>query len=410
MNVSIWPKMIALVDMNCFFAAIEQRDHHAWRGQAVAVTNGRLGSTIITCSYEARAFGVHTGMRLREARQYCPGLIQAPSRPQIYAATSTAIMQALQQITPDLEVFSVDEAFLDLTHCQQLYQGPRDIGQRIKQLVKQASGGLLCSVGISGDKTTAKFAAKRRKPDGLTIIHPEDAARVLAPYPVTELSGINKGIASFLRRYGVVLCGDMHKIPISILAQRYGNPGRRIWLMAQGLDPDKVQPQNRAPKSIGHGKVMPPETKDKRLILVYLQHMSEKVAGRLRQHQMQAEWFFIGIKTSNGWLKQTLSSGFYTDDGRLIYKMCRQFIHQCWQGQGVWQVQVTALSPRQGQQYDLFMNFDEQRARHEINEAIDSINQRFGEFAVAPASLLERSEMPNVIAPAWQPSGHRKTV
>lgn len=410
MNVSIWPRMIALVDMNCFFAAVEQRDYPAWRGQAVAVTNGRLGSTIITCSYEARAFGVHTGMRLREARQVCPGLIQAPSRPQVYAETSTAIMRSLHQISPDIEVFSVDEAFLDLTHCQHLYQGPKDIGLRIKQLVKQASGGLLCSVGISGDKTTAKFAAKRRKPDGLTMIHPDDAARVLAPYPVTELSGINKGIASFLRRYGVVLCGDMHTIPISILAQRYGNPGRRIWLMAQGLDPDKVQPQNRAPKSIGHGKVMPPESKDKRLILIYLQHMSEKVASRLRQHQMRAEWFFIGIKTSHGWLKQTLSSGVYTDDGRVVYKLCRQFIEQCWQGQGVWQVQVTALSPRQGEQYDLFINLDEQQARHEINEAIDSINQRFGEFAVAPASLLKRSEMPNVIAPAWQPSGHRKTV
>ena len=106
-------------------------------------------------------------------------------------------------------------------------------------------------MGISGDKTTAKFADKRHKPDGLKVINPTEAGQVLAPYHVSELSGINKGVTGFLKQYGVIVCGDMKKLPISVLAQRYGNVGRRIWLMAQGRDPDKVQTNIKAPKTMG---------------------------------------------------------------------------------------------------------------------------------------------------------------
>jgi len=130
-----WPRAIALVDMNAFFASIEQRDHTEWRGRPIAITNGLQGSCIITCSYEARAYGIKTGMRLKQGRQLCPELIQCPARPERYAATSTAIMDALQDITPDIEVFSVDEAFLDVTHCQRLLGTPVRIARLTKQKV-----------------------------------------------------------------------------------------------------------------------------------------------------------------------------------------------------------------------------------------------------------------------------------
>lgn len=399
--------MIALVDMDCFFAQIEQRDNPDWRYAPVAVTNGELGSTIITSSYEARAFGIKTGMRLKQARTLCPALIQAPSRPYRYAAISSQIMEVLVDITPDVEVFSVDEAFLDLSRCQQLYQGAWDIGEQIKRKVFSVSG-LKCSVGISGDKTTAKFAAKKGKPDGLKIIHPEQAEQVLAPELVTELSGINKGIGSFLARYGIIRCGDMKRVPMSLLAKRFGNLGRRIWLMAQGQDPESLQFNVKAPKTIGHGKVMPPQTRDKAVILTYFQHMSEKVAARMRCFHYQADAFFIGLKTQQGWLKTKASPGFYTDDGKVIYQLCLRFFDYYWQGQGVWQVQVTALSPRQGKQLDFFS--EENPQREHINLAMDKVNQRYGEFTLAPARLLDKSKMPNVIAPAWKPTGHRKTI
>jgi len=395
--------------MNCFFAQIEQQDNPFWRNRPIAVTNGKQGTTIITSSYEARSYGVKTGMRLKEARQLCPELIQAPSRPHRYAEISTNIMASLQSITPDLEVYSVDEAFLDVTHCQSLLGTPLQIGQLVKNTISDISG-LTSSVGISGDKTTAKYAAKLNKPDGLTVIHPDEAEETLAPQHVTELSGINTGVARFLAQYGVINCGDMKQIPISIPAKRFGNLGRRMWLMAQGKDPEQIQTHVNAPKTIGHGKVMPPQTNDLATILTYLQHMSEKVATRLRKHHFKASQFYIGLKTEQGWLQTKAKLNHATDDGQILFKHCRQFTMKHWQGQGVWQVQVTALNPNTEQQIDLFADSLNNQQRDKLNCAIDQINQRYGEFTVAPSRIINKSEMPNVIAPSWKPTGHRKTI
>lgn len=404
-----WPKVICLVDMNCFFAQVEQQDYPFWRNRPVAVTNGRLGSTIITSSYEARAFGVKTGMRLKEARQLCPNLIQAPSRPDRYAEVSTRIMESLSSITPVLEIFSVDEGFMDLTSCQSLYEGPEHIGLLIKQAISKASG-LTCSVGISGDRTTAKFAAKLHKPDGLTIIPPWEAESRLAGESVTELSGINKGIGGFLAQYGVYKCGDMKKIPISILAKRFGNPGRRIWLMAQGKDPEPVVTTVKDPKTIGHGKVLPPGTRDKDVILTYLQHMSEKVGVRLRRHGFQSQHFFIGLRTPMGWIHTKAKLSNTTDDGGVIYTLCRELVETHWNGQEVGHVQITANNPTSNRQIDLFEHAEAKIKREALNQAIDKINERYGDFTVSPTRLMGKSEMPNVIAPSWKPSGHRKTI
>ncbi len=403
-----WPRAIALVDMNAFFASIEQHDRTEWRGRPVAITNGLQGTCVITCSYEARAYGIKTGMRLKQARQLCPGLIQCPAHPQRYATVSTAIMDALQDITPDIEIFSVDEAFLDVTHCQRLLGTPPRIARLAKQKVFDASG-ILCSIGISGDKTTAKFAAKLNKPDGLTVIPPWEAEERLRDVPVTELCGIARGIGGFLAEHGVHTCGDVKRLPISVLARRFGNPGRRIWYMCQGQDPAGLQQDVPAPRSIGHGKVVPPDTRDNEVLLTYLLHMSEKVGTRLRRHHLQARTFAIGLRTLDGWLGDKPRCALPTDDGRQIMELCRRVMQEHWQGQGVHQVQVTALDPvNRDSQLDLFSTTDD--AQDEVNAVMDAVNQRYGELALAPARLLNRSRMPNVIAPAWKPYGHRQTL
>ena len=404
-----WSRVIILVDMNAFFASVEQMDRLEWQGCPIAVTNGVQGTTIITSSYEARAWGVKTGMRLKQARMLCPELIQAPARPERYAAISTCIMRALTGITPDVEVFSVDEAFLDVTHCQKLLGAPEQIAARVKKTVFKASG-VLCSVGVSGDKTTAKYAAKLNKPDGLTIIPPWQAEMMLSAAPVTDLCGVNKGIGGFLAQRGVLRCGDMKKIPSSVLAKRFGSPGQRIWLMAQGKDPSPVMTDIPAPKSMGHGKVIPPNTRDKSVLLTYFQHMSEKLGSRLRKYQLQAQTYFIALKTNGGWIKTRSRTQIPVNDGLLIYGLCERFLHDFWKPQyGVSQVQVTALDPQpENMQLDLFAVNDEKKAS--VNRVMDGVNTRYGEFTLSPARLINRSQMPNVIAPAWKPDGHRQTI
>ena len=405
-----WQRAIVFVDMNAFFASIEQYDHPQLRDRPVGITNGKTGTCLITNSYEARAYGISTGMRLKHALRLCPHLIRIPARPERYAEVSINIMRSLKAITPDVEVFSVDEAFLDVTRCQRLMGSPESIAKKVRELIHTVSG-LHCSIGLSGDKTTAKWAAKKNKPNGFTIVHPDQAGATLARVPVTDLCGISVGIGGFLKDRKVDYCGQMARLPISALGQRFGNPGRRIWLMAQGLDPESVNVHVAPPKSVGHGKVMPPNTQDMEIIKMYLQHMCQKVGARLRRYNLEASRFFFGLRIhgyQEGWLKQK-TDHLPIQNSAIIYRLALCFFQQHWHGQGVSQVQVTALNLKsQRQQSDLFIIDNDKESS--LNRAMDNINNRFGEFAVAPATLINRSEMPNVIAPAWKPFGHRETI
>lgn len=404
-----WSRAIILVDMNAFFASIEQLDHSNWRGRAVAVTNGKQGTCIITSSYEARSYGIKTGMRLNEAKRLCRHLIQAPARPDRYAEVSRNIMDALGALTPDLEVFSVDEAFLDVTHCQLLHGSPEQIGLLAKEFVFKASG-LLCSIGVSGDKTIAKYAAKLQKPNGLVVIPPWEAKEKLRYVPVTDLSGIKSGIGGFLKKHGANTCGDVEKIPISILAKRFGNLGRRIWYMCQGADPEPVHTIVPNPKSMGHGKVMPPNTTSQVVVDTFLMHMCEKLGARLRQYQFRAQYFFAGLLNHDlGWFGGKGRCIQSTNDSQEIFQLATFLIYQHWQGEPVSQIQVTAIDPSSsGLQLDLFKKMNSKREN--LYTALDEINDKYGEFTVAPIAMLHRSEMPNVIAPAWKPYGHRQTI
>ncbi len=406
----LWPRAIIHMDMNAFFAAVEQRDDPDLRGRPVAVTNGLQGTCIITCSYEARTFGIHTGMRLPAARRLCPALVQRPARPRVYARVSAAIMTALRdRVSPDMEVFSVDEAFLDVTRCQRLHGTPLRMARMVKTIVREVSGGLSCSVGVSGDKTTAKFAAKLEKPDGLTVIPPWEARERLRDIPVTALCGVAEGIGRYLARHGARTCGDVAALPVSVLARRFGNLGRRIWLMCQGRDPDRIHLDTPPPKSLGHGKVVPPATRDRALLLTYLQHMSEKVATRLRRHELEAQVFFIGLRGESAWLGERLQTAVPVCDGGAIFALCRDFMDRAWHNEPVFQAQVTALAPRP-RRLQLTLFEETASPSDALNVVMDEINRCYGEFTIAPARLLQRSTMPDVIAPAWKPAGHRQSL
>lgn len=410
-QTSHWPRAIVLLDMDAFFASVEQLDNPDLRGHPVVVTNGQRGTCVITSSYEARIYGIKTGMRLPEARRLCPHLIQCPSRSKRYAELSTRIMEALQDITPDIEVYSVDEAYLDLTHCQKLYESPVEAAYLVQKLVYEVSG-VTCSVGVSGDKTTAKYAAKLHKPGGLVAIPPWEAKARLAGVPVTELSGIAKGIGQFLASYGVHVCGDIERIPISVLSKRYGRLGKRIWYMCQGADPAPVQTNVAPPKSMGHGKVMPPHTTDSVVILTYFSHMAEKLAARLRRHDMQAQHFWIGLRLQTGeFLYEKAKLAYASADAKDFLERIACFMRDHWAGEPVCQVQFTALDPKPtSHQLDLFQDIQTVEQRGQLHDAVDSINDRFGSLAIAPARILSRAQTGDVIAPAWKPKGHRRTV
>jgi DNA polymerase-4 len=420
-----WPRAILHIDMNAFFASVEQRDFPELRGKPVGVTNGEVGTTLITCSYEARAFGVKTGMRVYEARRLCPKLIQRPARPKVYAAISTRIMHALQDISPDVEVFSVDEAFVDVTHCQRLHGSPEHIAHLTRQRIHDISGGLPCSIGVAGTKSTAKIASDLKKPNGLTVIPPWEARERLDGVSMKKLCGLGPNIAEFLSLYGARTCGDVARLPLTVLARRYGVTGKYLWLACQGKDTDPVAPEVAPPQSIGHGKVLPPHTRSAPVIEIYLRHMCEKVAARLRRYDMQAGQLYVGLRLEapckgsstrsarsschNENIGQLFALPYGSPDGKQLFELAWKFLCCRWHGEAVTHVQVTAASLRAGSgQLELLPVGDNRDTRR--FSAIDRINRRYGEFTVAPATLLGRSTMPNVIAPAWRPDGHRQHI
>jgi DNA polymerase IV len=227
---------------------------------------------------------------------------------------------------------------------------------------------------------------------------------------VTELSGIKAGIGGFLEKHGAKKCGDVEKIPISILAKRFGNLGRRIWYMYQGADPDPVHTIVANPKSMGHGKVLQPNTTSQTVVESFLMHMCEKLGARLRQHQFKAQHFFAGLLHRDlGWLGSKGKSIQPTDDSNEIFRLASFLIYQQWYGEPVFQIQVTALDPNgAGFQMDLFAKTNSKREL--LYNALDEINNKYGEFTIAPLPMLSRSKMLNVIAPAWKPYGHRQTI
>jgi DNA polymerase-4 len=194
-----------------------------------------------------------------------------------------------------------------------------------------------------------------------------------------------------------------------VLAKRFGNPGRRIWYMCQGRDFEQLQADIPPPKTIGHGKVVPPNTSDYTTLLIYLLHMSEKVAARLRRHQLAAKTFFIGLRIRDDWVSVKYKRAYVTNDGREIFLLCKELLNKQWQNEGVFQVQVCALDPLPvNGQLELFHESEQQRRPYLSVQ--DRINNRYGELTLMPARLLKRSTMPNVISPAWKPYGHRQTI
>ena len=225
---------------------------------------------------------------------------------------------------------------------------------------------------------------------------------------LTELCGVNQGIAGMLAAYGIHSCGELQKLPISVLGKRFGNPGRRIWLMAQGLDPEPVRASLLAARSLGHGKVLPPNTHDPETIRVYLMHMAHKLGARLRANGLVAQQFLVALRLYRGWLKSTQRSLLPSDDEMVIYRLADRWLRDRWRGQGIWQLRIVALDPRLPLQPDLFQR--KRPSRERTHAAMDQINRRYGNLTLASARLLGRSSMPDVISPAWKPDGHRKTV
>lgn len=404
-------RTILHVDMNAFFASVEQQANPGLRGRPIAVVGGGGRTVITTSSYEARAKGVKTGMAVWEGKRACPELIVVVGDNRKYTYTSSKINEIFRDYTPEVEAFSIDESWLDVTHSLGIFGSAETIACRIKARIRH-SFGITCSIGIAPNKLLAKLASDMQKPDGLTIIRPEDAARVLERMPVKELCGIGRKMVRHLNLMSIYTCGELGRCDEARLTRRFGIIGSRLKLMGQGIDESPVIRfgEEDEVKSIGHSRTLEQDIEDPAEIRRFLLQLSEMVGSRARKYSVSGKTIHVYVRYADffsSWGKQTTLTEYVnlSDD---IYKAALSVLATVELVQPVRLLGVCLSNlNHQAEQLPLF---EEERKKLFATQAMDKINNRFGSRAVTFGTLLagRESAESRVISPAWRPEGIRK--
>ena len=402
-------RVIIHIDMNAFFASVEQQANPALRGKPIAVVGSSGRTVITTASYEARARGVKTGMAVWEARRSCPEIILVVGDNRKYTSTSSRIMAIFSDYTPLVEVFSIDEAFLDVSGSLTLFGSAERIACLIKARIFHIFG-LTCSIGIAPNKLLAKLASDMKKPDGLTIIPDDGVGRIMERLPVGALCGIGRNTERQLALMSIYSCGELGRCDLQRLTRRFGIVGKRLQEMGQGVDESPVVPQSEDDqvKSVGHSMTLRHDVSCREDILRYLLQLAEMVGRRARRYRVSGRTVTLQIRFadffSNIGRQDTLSN--HINRSEDIYRAAIGILDTIELSQPVrlLGIRLTNLQ-HHTEQLSLF---EEERRRSKMALAMDAVNDRFGDFSVMFASLLETDEKgSHVISPAWRPDGIR---
>jgi DNA polymerase-4 len=293
-----WPRVIAHADMDAFYAAIEQLDDPTLRGRPLLIGPPSARGVVLTASYEARPYGVGSAMPMARARRLCPQALVVPPRFERYQEVSKTIMELFADFSPSVEPLSLDEAFLDMTGSERLFGTPLAIGRRLKQAVRDATGGLAASVGISGTKYVAKVASGFAKPDGLTIVPPAQAAEWLAPQPVRNLWGAGPKTTERLERLGLATIGEVAAADPVWLERELGSVGRRFAELARG-DDSRTVTSSREARGLSSERTLEADIRSRTEIEAYLRSAAETVAQRLRRREIRARGVRIKLKRAD---------------------------------------------------------------------------------------------------------------
>jgi DNA polymerase IV len=393
-------RIILHLDMDSYFASVEQQASPALRGRPIGVT-GRPqdNSIVVAASREAKRCGVKTGMPNWEARRLCPSLRLVPGKAERYIATTKRFLAILKDYTPLLEVFSIDEVFMDVTQEAPRYGGPLAMARAIKDAFREALGPCItCTIGIASQKAFAKLIAKRYKPDGIGILSDEDLAALLEETPVADLCGIGARIAARLERIGVRTLGQLGRTSSRYLKQEFGVYGLFLKELGQGRDSTPVIPYTTvAPvKSVGHSKSLPPQLRAFPLALRVLHDLCDRVGRRMRKLGYVGRTVYFGFRLGSigPHHGKQMTLPFSTDDAETIYAACLT-IHRKMtpQPDTVSQIGVSVrnLSEKRDRSEALL---EEDRHRERLNNVIDRIRDRFGERAIVSGQTLLYEAIP----------------
>ena len=379
-------RIIMHVDMDAFFASVEQLDHEEYRGKPLIV--GGIGGrgVVSTCSYEARKFGVHSAMPTAKAMKLCPQGIFIQGNYPRYAEVSQQIFDIFDHYSPLIEPLSIDEAFLDLTGMERLMDSPRQYALKLKQEIKEKTG-IVASVGIAPNKFLAKIASDLEKPDGLVIVNKDHVQAFLDPLPVRRIWGVGAKTAAVLDRMRVKTIADLRKMSYEELHKAFGDKtARHLFLLAQGIDERPVAPRGRA-KSIGNETTFSEDLQSAEAALEVLLYLSVKVGWRLRQAGFKAKTVQLKLRQSDFSTftrqKQLFEPSNFDND---IYTAIKELFENLNITRGIRLLGVSTTGFEEMESLSLF--HDEKKDR--LYQAIDDINSKYGKLGVTRGALLNK--------------------
>ena len=278
--------MILHIDMDAFYASVEERDNPSLVGQPVIVGGSAEGRGVVAAAnYAARKFGVHSAMAAARAKRLCPHAVVIKPRIDFYAAVSRQIRDIFEQFTPLVEPLSLDEAFLDATGSESIFGPSAEIGRQIKQRIRSELQ-LIASVGVAPNKFVAKIASDLKKPDGFVVVESGEVQSFLDPLPVGRLWGVGKVTGQVFEHLAIRTIGQLRQMPVERLNDLFGSSGEHYWRLAHGLDDRQVIPDREA-KSISNETTFPEDISDMDVLRAWLVELVEQVARRLRRHDIK---------------------------------------------------------------------------------------------------------------------------
>lgn len=375
-------------DLDCFFAAVEQRDHPALRGRPIAVGGG----VVLAASYEARAYGVRSAMGGGEARRRCPDLVFVSPRMDAYSQASKAVFAVFEDTTPLVEAMSIDEAFLDVGGLRRVSGSPSEIGARLRTDVRE-SVGLPITVGIARTKFLAKVASRSAKPDGLLLVPPDGELDFLHPLPVERMWGVGPATAAKLHQRGITRIADLAAVGEGVLATILGAyAGRHLHALATGRDPRPVRTGRRR-RSIGGQRALGWRPKTAADVDAALVGLVDRVTRRARDADRVARTVVLRLRfddaarvtRSHTLDHATSETGAILEVARLLLDQARELIEE----RGITLIGITLANLDGDDAVQLTLPFD-RRSGEALDHALDEVRARFGSKALGRAVLLHR--------------------
>jgi DNA polymerase IV len=387
-------KKIIHIDMDAFYASVEQHDNPALQGRPVIVGGDPEKRGVVSAaSYEARTYGVHSAMPSSQARRLCPQGVFLPVRMHRYREVSGQIFRLLREYTPLVEPLSLDESFLDVTGSEKLFGPAPQIAKEVKRRIRETTG-LTASAGIAPNKFLAKIASDYRKPDGLVEVKPEEVQGFLRELPISKLWGVGKATEEVLKGMGILKVGQLALFPAEKIERRLGKFGLELMALARGEDDRPVSPESEA-KSVSQEETFTPDLENLEQMKRVLLDQAEQVGWELRKQKLKGSTVTVKVRYPDFTLiTRSLTLPFPTDQGIEIYQTAMKLLPRTEALQRRARLLGVGISNfihrDDPEQYLLFGSRREKTERSV--QAMDRIWERFGPEAIKRASLLEKKK------------------